>query len=113
MVAGRGRRRSDVAAEDVALTDQLRYVRCAWGEKDLLDTANLFDAPALHDNDRVRQLLHFGVIVRHQHDRDGKTALEAFEGVAQAFAHGGIEGVEGFIEQQQAWLGGQRVAPGA
>ncbi len=74
------------------------------GEKDLLDAANLFDAHALHDNDRVGQLLHFGVIVRDEHNRDGKTALEAFEGVAQAFTHGGIEGVEGFIEQQQAWF---------
>ena len=98
MVAGRGGGRSDVAAKDVALTDQLRYVRCVRGEKDLLDAANLFDAHALHDNDRVGQLLHFGVIVRDEHNRDGKTALEAFEGVAQAFAHGGIEGVEGFIE---------------
>ena len=63
--------------------------------------ADLLNFPFVHDGDLIGEGEGFFLIVGDEKERDAETFLELFELDADAFAEGGVEGGEGFVEEEE------------
>jgi len=64
----------------------------------------LLDAALVHDDDRVRQLERFLLVVRDEDRRDVHLVVEAQEPRAKLHPHAGVECAERLVEQQHLRL---------
>jgi len=69
-------------------------------EVDVFGGAELLDAAVVHDGEFVGEREGFFLIVGDEEEGDAGVALHCFEFGAHLFAEAGVEGCEGFVEEE-------------
>ena len=110
---GGGRDRALVAGSPQQVdADEVGDVAGAGLGGDIGEGAGLHDGTMLEDDDAVGEGVGVDGIVGDEEADTVEGGEVAAEVAADVAASTGIEGGEGFIEQEQAWLGGQRPGQG-
>ena len=99
------------AAEEVD-ADEVGDVAGAWSGGDVGEGAGLDDVAVFEDDDAVGEGVGVDGVVGDEEADAVERGEVAAEVAADVAAGAGVEGGEGFVEEQQAWLGGEGAGQG-
>ncbi len=89
--------------EQVGVADEVGGEAGHWAGIDVLATADLLDAAAVHQHDPVRHAHRLVLVVRHEQEGDAEPVLDLLELALDLPAQLEVERAQRLVEQQQLW----------
>jgi len=103
---------ADTDGNGVRLADEAEHEGRVRRVVHLFRRSDLLDAPLAHDHDPVRELQGLFLVVGHEHRRVARLVVDLAQPPAQLLADLGVQGAEGFVEQENPRLDRQGARKG-